>query len=387
MKILILPSWYPPDGGSFFREQSEAIAKGGIKIDVLSVRIKGIKNINKIILNKKLKKSHENGIKVYRSIYFKYPLTEKHNIIPWSKKVLQLFEDYVKAEGMPDLIHVHSSLWAGYAAAIIAQKYNIPYVLTEHRSRFVENNIFAKNKIKSYHKGIIAKALRNATKVIVVSNKLKNVLFEIEPSIKNRTVIIPNFIDTSVFKPANEPPALKPFVFFSLGNIIYTKGIDVLIEAFNILKKKNTTSVILKIGGSGKEKYKLKKRISQLGLEDEIYFPGKLSRKQVVSEMQKSHAFVLASRFEAFGVVLIEAMSCGLPVIASKSGGPEEIVNNSNGYLTALESPHELAKAMESMLKNYHLFNPSIIRQHVLEKYSEQSTVKQIIKLYKEVIE
>ncbi len=389
MKVLVLPSWYPPDKGSFFREQSEAIANAGIDIDVLSLRIKGIRDVvaDLSLLKKGLKKTTENNIDVYRAIYYKYPLTEKHNIRPWAKKLSYLFGKYVKKHGAPDLIHVHSSLWAGLAASIICERYKVPYVLTEHRSIFVENNPIAKSRIKPFYHTVVSEALKKARKVILVSNKLERVLTEMEPSAKEKMVKIPNFINTGTFTLPDKQIPDKPFIFSSLSHLEHVKGMDVLIRAFSILKKNRSTPVVLRIGGTGSEMTKLKSLAYELGVEKDIYFTGKLTREQVVAHMQNSHAFVLASRFEAFGVVYIEAMATGRPIIATKSGGPEEIVNKENGYLVELEDHVELAGAMEKMIESYNNFDPAKIRQQVIEKYSRESTVSKVIDVYKNTLE
>ncbi len=390
MKVLVLPSWYPPDKGSFFREQSLAIARAGIEIDVLSLRIKGIREITKepsLLLKRRIVKNHDNGIDVYRAIYLKYPLTEKYNIAPWAKRVLYFFERYIAANGFPDLIHVHGSLRAGYAASIIYEKYNIPYIVTEHSGIFVENNPVAQRQIKPFYKEFLQKALKNASKVILVSDKLRRVILDIEPSISNRIVVIPNFIDTNIFTPLSVTLPEKPFIFLSIGHLEHLKGMDILINAFSILKKRITHPVMLKIGATGSQISKLKSQASNLGIEQDVVFSGRrLSRSEVNTYMQNSHAFVLASRFEAFGVVLVEAMATGLPVISTRSGGPEEIINKESGYLVDLEDPDGLAEAMECMIVNYRLFDRRAIRDQAIKKYSRESNLSKIIGVYDEVL-
>ncbi len=383
-----MPSWYPPDGGSFFEEQSRAVAAAGISTDVLTLRIKGVRDFIKdpSLLNRGLKKSDENGLNTFRAVYAKLPLTEKYNIYPWSAKLLRLFEVYIEKEGLPDLIHVHSALWAGFAAALISDKYGIPYVLTEHRSRFVENNDMAGSLIKPFHEPVIERALKGASKVILVSGKLKKTLLQIVPEISGRISVIPNFIDTSTFTPPEKRLPSKPFIFFSLGNLEHIKGMDVLIEAFVMLKQNIDTPVILKIGGRGSMMAELKSRSRRSGVENDIFFIGKLTRSQVAEHMQSSHAFVLASRFEAFGVVFIEAMAAGLPLISTKSGGPEEIINDENGCLVELENPAKLAEAMRYMINNYHNFNLPAIRQQAVEKFGQENVVKKITGIYNEVL-
>jgi glycosyltransferase involved in cell wall biosynthesis len=88
--------------------------------------------------------------------------------------------------------------------------------------------------------------------------------------------------------------------------------------------------------------------------------------------MQRSNVFVLPSRFESFGVVLIEALATGCPLIASRSGGPESIVNNNNGFLVPVEDEDALSEAMKRMYVKYQDFNQENIRNEAIEKYNAE---------------
>ena len=107
---------------------------------------------------------------------------------------------------------------------------------------------------------------------------------------------------------------------------------------------------------------------------------------KLLEEYQTANAFVLASRFEAFGVVFIEALSAGLPVIGTKSGGPEEIINDANGILVDINNVDQLSNAMEVLYKNYNMYNPEIIRKYAIDNYSEDIIADQIIEKYNYVI-
>ena len=105
-RILILPSWYPPDGGYFFREHSEAIRMKGWEVDVLVNRVVGIRRLIRAGISalRSTRAIDENGLRVIRSIYLKIPGSEKHNIRSWSQKTRKLYSGYEKKYGKPALI-------------------------------------------------------------------------------------------------------------------------------------------------------------------------------------------------------------------------------------------------------------------------------------------
>jgi glycosyltransferase involved in cell wall biosynthesis len=117
-----------------------------------------------------------------------------------------------------------------------------------------------------------------------------------------------------------------------------------------------------------------------------VIFLGKLSHENVKKEMMKCNVFVLSSLTETFGVVLIEALSCGKPVISTKSGGPDDIITRDNGILITVNDDQDLSKAMREIYDNYHLYNSNKIRQDCLNKYGSNAITDQLINLYNEVL-
>ena len=121
-KILVIPSWYPPDGGQFFQDHAEALAKAGFEVDVLVNRLVGLTKL-KISERSTLQPfqvREVNGTRVIRSFFVKWPKNELLNIRKWSDSTVKLFQKYQRTFGKPDLILAHSSIWAGYAASKIS---------------------------------------------------------------------------------------------------------------------------------------------------------------------------------------------------------------------------------------------------------------------------
>jgi glycosyltransferase involved in cell wall biosynthesis len=114
--------------------------------------------------------------------------------------------------------------------------------------------------------------------------------------------------------------------------------------------------------------------------------PGALNRTQVAEYMSKCDFFVLPSRYETFGVVYIEAMACGKPVIAVKNGGPDDFVKNFNGILIEPENVDELSKAMCDMLNNRLKYNPQVISEFINQNFSSQAITEQLEKIYTNIL-
>ena len=150
-----------------------------------------------------------------------------------------------------------------------------------------------------------------------------------------------------------------------------------------VYKNKN---VKLVIGGDGSQKEWLKGIAKETGVEPQVLFTGALSREEVASWMNKCHIFVLPSRYETFGVVYIEALASGKPVIATFNGGAEDIINEEVGVLVEIDNVNKLAQAMEKVRENYNKYNPESLRNYCTEKFSANVIIKKIINVYKKVI-
>lgn len=377
MKILILPSWYPneknPVNGIFFKEQAIALKKNGHDVIVAAypefISLKSIGNrSNKIGLFF----SNEEGLPTYRIANYNYfPRNRRMNFILARKRINKIIRIIFEKHGIPDLIHAHSCLWGGYFASEISKKWSIPLVITEH------STAFSRGLIDQFEEEYIKKALNIASSVIAVGPGLKKELTKY--IVDSKISIIPNIVNTDDFKYIDKRLDYDGFRFFSLGLLTHKKGMDTLIKSFS---KINNTNSKLIIGGDGEEKNKLLELVKDLSLSDRVIFTGQLTREEVKREMQSCNAFVLASRHETFGVVFIEALASGKPIIATKTGGPDDIINDKNGVLVPVDDIASLTKAMDSMINDYQKYDSIQIRNNCIERFSEEAVVKQINKIY-----
>ncbi|MBX9974427.1 glycosyltransferase [Cytobacillus firmus] len=382
MKVLIIPSWYPikenPILGIFFKEQAKAIQKSECDVTILYPEIKTMRSYN-AGWKKGIQVQDEDGLKTYRyKGYNPFPAR-----IPYATafvyyiRLKTLYKKMIAAEGKPDIIHAHSCLWGGWAAAKIAKEENIPVMITEHSSKLV------REVLKPYEEKEIAATMKLTDKIISVGPSLKKALSQYTDK---EIIEIPNIVDFKTFQKESKQQTLKSnkFRFFSLALLTPNKGMDILIKSFAKGFKDQEAELV--IGGDGAQKQELVALAKSLGVENQVQFLGAVNRKEVVHHMNACDTFVLASKFETFGVVLIEALACGKPVISTNSGGPSSIVNEKNGIIVPVDDIDELSQAMQSVYSNYSSYDPEEIQKDCSARFSEKVITDQILKIYQTLV-
>ncbi|GIM28708.1 glycosyl transferase family 1 [Clostridium polyendosporum] len=380
MHVLIVPSWYSSTRnkvhGSFFKEQALALQRAGVKVTIAYNEIWPLTLIGKINEKKGIYINDEDSLKTYR--YKNYNFLPKSSLMfkVFNKRLEKLYKLIEKREGKIDIIHAHSSLWGGISAAYLSKKYNIPLVITEHSS--LKNSLYLR---ESYIKHI-ENSYNTANVLITVSNNLKKELKD--HTVNSNIKIIHNLVDLSTFYPNKIKKKEETFRFFSCAFLEEGKGMDTLLKAFSAgFKDKNAQLVI---GGDGSQRENLIALSREFGIENKVFFLGALSREQVSEEMNKCDTFILASRYETFGVVYIEALACGKPIIATRNGGAEEIVEEYNGLLVDIDEINELKNAMSYMFLGASGYDPNYIRRKCIENFSEENIINQVIKVYREIV-
>lgn len=382
MHILIVPSEHfvtekKPLGGIFQFEQAKSLIRGGHKVGVISVGFISVR----YLLGKYSYRKKENlfGIGVYRFYSRSFlierfvgpKLSEKRVLKNFSK----VFEKYKKEHGLPDVVYAHNFLNAGYVANFLFEKYKIPFVLVEHSSAFLRGEVK-----ESFDFGL-KKIARNAKELMCVSNSFKKVL---ENRFESGFSCFPNMVDPIFFDGNINEKGNENFVFINVAALDNNKNQKNIIKAFALNFKDKP--FILKIIGDGPLKYYLMKLAVELGVGDQIIFKGQLSRNLVSKEMCSANCFILSSYHETFGVVLIEALASGLPLISTRCGGPEDIVNKANGILVSVDNSKELCEAMLNIAENYSIYDRHILRMEAKEKFSDSAFLTNIENiLYKAV--
>lgn len=262
--------------------------------------------------------------------------------------------------GKPDIIHAHF-YEVGYMAAALKNKFKVPLIITEHSSDM------NKQVIDCSLKCIARKSYQNADQLITVSTRLqKNIIKHLNIN----SQVVPNVLDKKIFNYSIENKR-KPFKFIAVGSLTQNKGFDLLINAFKNAGLENR--VILSIVGVGPEEKALKLLVLTLGLGAQVKFLGLLEREKISKLMQDSDAFVLASHSETFGVVYIEALSMGLPVIATACGGPEDFITAENGILVPANDLDQLVFALKKMVEDIDKYDKKNIAESASNKFSPET--------------
>jgi glycosyltransferase involved in cell wall biosynthesis len=177
----------------------------------------------------------------------------------------------------------------------------------------------------------------------------------------------------------------QPFIFLNIGNLFKIKRHDILLRAFSNAFEQNH-NVNLQIGGDGPLKNRLIRLSEKLGVSKRVIFLGGLNNDEVIWSLQNCNVFVSSSSYETFGVALIEALACGKPVVAVKSGGPEFIVNKDNGLLVPSENIDFLSKALVEIKDKYTKYNPELIRKDCIKRFNENTIMHKLSNLFEKAL-
>ena len=380
MKLFIIPSWYPteihPESGSFFRDRASILQKNGIEIIIGSPVTHSLKDFFRF--------SHNNTIQVDINGELPTYLLESINIFPkieklffkrYKKSAITIFNKLLETHGLPDLVMIHSSLWAGGALGEILNKNDIPFVLTEHLKEFLIPNGFS-----TFQKNIIHNTYSMASQILLSSSPLKNAISNNFNTHKSKLNLLPNPVDENLFTLRKVPNINPQFIIVCISLFRPEKRIDLVLESFNNLVHSGIKAK-LKLIGDGPLKHEIENKIQKLGISDLVELPGYLPQKRIIDELHNSHFLVLPSDIETFGMVLVEAQACGLPVVATDCGGPKDIITAESGILVTPGSVSELTGGMKKLIRSFDKFDPSEIRNSVIQKFGQQSYAESIINI------
>lgn len=373
MRVFVISKGMPteqyPLNGIFEFDQAKALARSGAEVAMLVIDFRSGSYKRKYGFSE----YETEGVRVFE---LSLPLGLYRRALPLLRYLLiKVYKKAVKACGQPDIIHAQFYS-IGAIAAVLKKRYKVPFVITEHSSKL---NTDLQN-ISQLDLNLAKRAYQCADKLIAVSHALAANLknnFQVEAT------VIPNIVDVSQFQYVERTPK-DDFTFISVGNLVKIKGFDQLLEAFAEAFKADN-AVKLSIVGDGPELENLQNTVTCLNLNGKVSLLRTIGRNRIKSFYQEGDAFVLASHSETFGVVFIEAMATGLPVIATSCGGPNDIVTENAGYLIPVDDRQALVSALQSMRNNAYNFNSLEISRNCIEKYSPETVGRQIIEAYASV--
>jgi glycosyltransferase involved in cell wall biosynthesis len=268
-------------------------------------------------------------------------------------------------------------VWNTQKGIKLSRKYNIPIVGIEHLARFNENNLenWGNTKNEALH------TYNHIDATITVSTQLQQSL---KRHFNINSKVVPNLVSKDFF--FKQKLNNDSFTIITIGSLIERKGFDLLIKALSICSNTLPHQWKAVIIGGGNLKNKLQQLIDDYRLNNHILLLGSKSKTEIVQLLQNSDMFVLPSRNETFGVVYIEALACGLPIIATECGVPPEIVTPQNGLFIQKENVQELANAIMHIAQNIHWYNRKAIAEDCLARFSSEVIAKQLTEIFEETI-
>ena len=389
LHVLIVPSWYvteeEPLSGIFFKEQAIAVARAGVTVGVVHPELRPLPRLSGALFRKNHFQASiriEDDIPVYRRHGWNlFPRMGRMKMHLWVHCLCGLARKYISERGKPDLLHSHSAIWGGVAARVLSQRHSIPYVLTEHRDDFLDDSLMPSPPGESWLDRALRSAFGNASSVMPVSTALEQRLSKYLPGAPEKMSVLPNFVDSEFFSLPRATLPCTPFRLLSVSNLVRSKNNAFLLHTFAKFLSLEP-SAFLEIGGDGPERPHLEALIGTLGIAHNVKLLGQLSRLGVKDALHRTHAFILPSIRETFGIVLIEAMSTGIPVIATRCGGPEDIVTDDVGRLVNVNDQGALIRAMLFVKNHASVFDAHRIRQNAIRRFGQDRVVRDLLAVY-----
>ncbi len=375
MRVLILPSWYPtparPILGSFVRRQAEALAaRHAVRVLYLEVLPRG---------TRRPPRRHVTRERGYVEEVIEVPnrpgLWQFAYLWTLLRAVRRLRRDFA-----PDVIHAHVAVPAGWGAAVVRRFFGIPVVLTEHSSEL--NSWLHRPGLRR----MAGAAFRGVDRIVAVGLGQRDRIATAFPG-HAPLVVIPNLVDTARFTPTPLPPVESGYRLLFVGLMdTPQKGVPDLLAALARIRDDGNLPVHADLIGDGRLRPEYAAQAASLGLGETVTFWGIQPSEVVAGQLQRHHALVLPSLREAHPVVLIEALASGRPVVSTRCGGPEYVVDASNGLIVAPGDPAALAAAIRDLLTHLDRYDPAAIAAAAAARYSRPVVVAALTRLYAEVV-
>lgn len=315
-------------------------------------------------------------------------LTERITYFSQRKPVVQgvtraLLNLAKNLESLPpfDVIHLHVAYPAGKTARILAKRWNIPLVLTEHWTAYHREQ---RQRLSYWHKLSMRQTGQMAALICPVSNDLAQSMREF--GIEGTYQTVPNVVDTSIFKPlSSDDRTVK-----SSGESVEILHISSLLDS-----QKNITGLLhaaaeslarsphlsLTIIGGGDPSAHIQ-TAQQLGIAERIHIEGEIDLSEVARRMRHADALVLFSHFENFPCVIPEAWSSGIPVISSDVGGIGEWLNETNGILVPANDQVALTNALDALANRSRSWNSDQLRAQAIDTFSREAVAQCYSSIY-----
>jgi glycosyltransferase involved in cell wall biosynthesis len=361
--ILHICSWFPhegdPQNGVFIRQHIE-LTQDSFQPIVICNTPRGKKHIdlnNFEILN----------LQVARSKWQKI------------RRAKKLFKQLLKEKGSPKAIHLHVASPLGAIALLATKILKAQLILTEHWTGY-RSGLYQKS---SYiQKLVTKKVFEKASKVLVVSESLKSDILAHKLIDAKKIIVNPNPIAFSITAGDNENLRQNGINMLSVADFNEkNKNFFGILKAFENCLSQNPT-LHWTIIGDGPDKVSFEQLLNSSTAKDNVHLLGRKPQAYVHQHLSQFDFLVSFSRFETFAMVPAEAIAAGIPVIATKSGGPEYYINSNNGILIESENISQLQEAINTMCSSFHTYPQQKIKNSLPNTFSPKHFSETLIKLY-----
>jgi glycosyltransferase involved in cell wall biosynthesis len=378
--VLHLTTWHPwitGVAGSFVLQQCKALSDAGVRIGLIFSRVEGLRSATFQTLRRGFPAAVRTDVPVPTFGFKSWNIPGFSSLIPvfHATTLRHSYASYVSEYGQPDMLHAHVALGAGPAAVQLAEAAGIEYVLTEHSSEIL------RGELPETRFSIAAGVYDGASTVIAVSDALAHGIARICPRANVR--VIPNLIPDDVFrrrKPADS--ASGDLVVVTISHLDTNKRVHWAIHALSSLPENLRRRVVLHVVGGGPESLRLQKFAQ--ACQFRTVFHGYQSHADAMDILSRADLLVHPSTYETFGVVLAEAAALGVPVVATRCGGPESVVTAETGKLVGIDDMPALCESVRDILANVTEWRSrrSRISESARRRFDAHSVSAQIIELY-----
>jgi glycosyltransferase involved in cell wall biosynthesis len=276
-----------------------------------------------------------------------------------------------------DLVHAHTAYFDGNAGAWLSDRFRVPLVLTEHTGPFSTLTEDPAMRAQTEY------AINRAGAVLAVSERLKrDILAQVHVRNAGHISVLGNGMDPAVFHPTDDgPPRDGTVRALWVGGYLPVKQPFLLVDAFAVAVQKDPRLRLTMIG-RGPLEQSVRDHVKAQGLDTHVTFYPSGTRTMIAGHMRRHHFLVLASESETFGIVVIESLGCGRPVLSTRCGGPQDIIRDDKLGELADNSISGLAQGFLRMSSRLAEFNAATLHEYAKTHYAVDMIARRLQSIY-----
>ncbi len=384
--ILFISSWYPnrydPMPGLFVRFHAEAASKYCPVVVLYAHTDQYLNGKEQEITFEKI--NHVPTMVVYfKKTMSQFPLISSIvKFYRFYRAYSNGFKRIKEMYGDPKLIHGHILQKAGLISWIFYKIFKYPYLLSEHWSGYLP----VRNEFRGWLNKLVSKWIVKCSKAVLVVTKSLGNAMKGQGLVHDNYILVPNVVDCHLFTPGikDKPSPKKTILHVSCFDEKAKNIRGIINTIYRISRYRNDFQ--LQLVGGGRDKKSIEQHAGNLGLTGSfVFFEGVKEGKELAKYYQNADFFVLFSHYENIPVVINESFACGIPVIATRTGGIPEYVNDTNGLLVKPGDERELEEQINVLLDRKQEFDPPAIRHYAEEHLSFEAIGKQLCNIYSNI--